>query len=673
MNGPDFLRAGPVLPRNCPPPADAELEGFARDGVLVVGAGPVGVRFAQELHRLRPELPLLLLGDEPCQPYNRVGLSSALAGETAWGTLTRDLLLPEAPGLRTRFGCRVAAIDRERREVADEAGRRYAYGRLVLAVGSRPVIPELPGMRLPGVFTLRDLADAQRLAARVVRSRRTVVLGGGLLGLEAARGMRRFHTQVTVIDHADRLMSRQLDTEGGLLLAERVRAEGIEVILGDRLLRVLGEAGVAGLELRSGRTLACDTLVVAAGIRPNVELALWAGISVGRGIRVDDGLRTSDPHIYALGECAEHRGQVYGLVAPGYEQAAVAAHVIAGEAVYYTGSLAATRLKVLRCPVFSLGESGAEGLSNLERACCHRDAGAGHYRKIILQRGRLVGAMAVGEWDEVARLQEAVMRRRRVWPWQRLRFERQGRLWGAALGADVRCWPEAATVCNCTGVTRGQLGAALKSGCAGVEALAQRTGASRVCGTCRPLLAQLAGAPAEPPRGSGVLLPAGLAALVLAGLMAFAPGLAYPDTVQLRLRWDLLWRDGFWKQVSGYGLGSLMLLLALLGLRKRWGRFSLGDFAGWRVVHVLLGLAALAALLVHTGARLGSQLNLLLALCAVGAALSGGLAAWLVGKEWAPEGARLRPWRSATLWVHTLLLWPLPVLLAFHILKSYWF
>ncbi len=656
-------------------PEQAAPDASATDRVLIVGAGPVGVRLAQDLHRLDPLRPILVLGDEPWQPYNRVRLASALAGETAWTAIARDVVLPESPSVTAQFGCRVAAVDRQACEVVDAGGARHGYDKLVLATGSHPVVPALRGIRLPGSFTLRSLADAQLLAARVVRSRETVVIGGGLLGLEAARGMRRYHTRITVIDHADRLMSRQLDTEGGGMLVDRVREEGMQVVLGDAVQRVLGEIAVEGVLLRSGLVIPCDTIVVAAGIRPNVELALAAGIAVGRGIRVDDCLRSSDPRVFAVGECAEHRGQVYGLVAPGYDMASVAAHVIHGGDARYLGSVAATRLKVLRCPVFSMGETGIAGVSNLEREYRYRDPAAQVYRKIVVSRGRLVGAMGVGGWDELARVQEAVTHGRSLRPWQRLRFLRRGRLWGDTLDAKVAGWPDGATVCNCTGVTRGQLGCALRGGCQSVEALADATGASKICGACKPLLLQLLGgsAPLAPPRGAVWLVAGAAFGLILAVLLCLVPGAAYADSVQWRLQWDALWRDMFWKQVSGYGLGASMLALALLGLRKRWPRLAMGEFGGWRVVHVLLGAVALLALAVHTGGRMGGGLNAALALCTLALTVAGSAASWIIGREHRLNPSRLRTWRSAALWSHIMLLWPLPALLGTHILKTYWY
>jgi len=647
----------------------------AEQPVVIVGAGPVGVRLAQALHRRDPVQPLVLYGAERWAPYNRVRLSSFLAGELGWDALTRDLAVPDAPPVATRFGCAVVAIDREAQTIFDAAGRVQPYSKLVLATGSTPHVPDIAGIRTAGVYTFRDVDDAQRLVARRVRSRCTVVLGGGLLGLEAARAMRRFHTEVIVVEQADRLMSLQLDAESAQRLRGHVEALGVRVILGDGVRGVAGETRVAGVRLRSGAEIACDTVIVATGIRPNVDLARRAGLAVGRGIQVDDRLRTSDPDVYAAGECAEHRGVVYGLAAPGLEQASVAAADIAGDAARYLGSTLATRLKVLDLPVFSIGRSRDEDRPDLAVRRWHfraRDGGA--YARLATERGRLVGAIAVGAVPDVGRLQEAVARGRRVWPWQLWRFARTGSPWPEATPGDVGAWPANVAVCNCTGVTRGELGRAVAEGCATVAALAARTGASTVCGSCRPLLAALAGAggPAEPARGWRTLAGAGVVALAAALALGLAVAIPYAATVQVPWQWDVVWRDGFWKQVSGFTVLALSVLALVLSLRKRIRRFRAGDFPLWRIAHALLGVATVAVLLVHTGGRLGANLNLALMLAFLGVLALGGAAGGVVALEHR-LGARAARLRRTWTWAHLAVFWPVPVLLGMHVLKTYYF
>ena len=640
---------------------------------VIVGSGPVGVRLAQELMRRAPHAPLVLYGAEPREPYNRVRLSSLLSGELSWDALTRDLNLPERAKFEKRLGCAVVSIDRAERTVRDATGRVQPYGALILATGSTPYVPEIAGVRLPGVFTFRDFEDAQGLFARSVRSRRTVVLGGGLLGLEAARAMRRFHTAVQVVEQEPQLMPQQLDEPGAALLRAHVERLGIEVVTGDGVRKVLGDTRVAGIQLRSGRRIDCDTLVVATGIRPNIVLARGAGLAVRRGIRVDDCLRTTDPHIYAVGECAEHRDTVYGLVAPGFEQAAIAATLISGGAARYLGSTLATRLKILDLPVFSIGRARDGDRLDLARQYVYRAPDGKAYGRIVVERGRLVGAIFVGDAREIGRLQEAVMSARRILPWQAWRFARTGSPWPEREMGSVRAWPQAVAVCNCTGVTRGQLGLALAAGCVSVEALAAATGASTVCGACRPLLADLTGsaAPAAPARGGKILLAAGGVASGTALAVALFT-VPYPSTVQVPWMWDLLWRENFWKQMSGYSVLALSLLALLLSLRKRIRRFTLWDFAHWRSAHVLLAALTLAALAVHTGGRLGANLNFILMAMFLALVGAGSIAGGIVALEHrlGAHGGRLR---RAWIRMHLFLSWPVPALLGMHVLKTYYF
>ncbi|OYW18202.1 MAG: hypothetical protein B7Z52_05480, partial [Burkholderiales bacterium 12-64-5] len=226
--------------------------------LVIVGAGPVGVRAAVELRRALPGASIVLYGDEPWHPYNRVRLSSLLAGDAAWADFTAGLALPDR--IETRFGCRVAAIDPAAQCVTDETGGVQPYAALVLATGSRAHIPDIPGIALAGVFRFRALADAEALQARLARCRRVVVVGGGLLGLETARALHRYRTEVVVVEHHPRLMPNQLDQAASERLCGHVRASGVEVVLGDGPMAILGDGRVTGVRLRSGRVVACDTV-----------------------------------------------------------------------------------------------------------------------------------------------------------------------------------------------------------------------------------------------------------------------------------------------------------------------------------------------------------------------------------------------------------------------------
>jgi nitrite reductase (NADH) large subunit len=383
---------------------------------------------------------------------------------------------------------------------------------------------------------------------------------------------------------------------------------------------------------------------------------------------VDDRLRTSDPNIFAIGECASHRSHIYGLVAPGYDMADALAQHLIGVAAVFRGSTPATRLKLLGVDVATAGEP-------LERGFAIRFHADGIYRLLRVDRGRLVGALGVGDWPEFSRIQDATTRRIRTWPWQIARFERTGTLWSTARDLPVTDWPSHAVVCNCLSVTQGQIAAACAQRVVTVESLVERTGASTLCGSCRPLLEQLASAGAmRPARIPATLLVTSVAALALAAALLMTAPVPFAISIQDTFQPDVLWRNGTYRQVSGFALLVLSVLASLLSLRKRWRAVSsLGAFPGWRVVHVLIGTLTLATLAVHTGARLGNNLNFALMISFGTLNVLGGLAGGLTAIEQRLGGRAGRRFRAALVTAHVLAIWPLPTLVAFHVLSVYYF
>lgn len=666
--------------------ADSAARGLGENPVedadapfIVVGGGPAGMRAAQELarHGVRP---ILLFSDEHWGPYNRVKLTPLLAREVNLGQVRQTLDLDSADRVTRIDGCRITAIDPQARRVRDHLGRDWRYAKLIVATGSRPHRPPIPGMEMSGVYTFRSLSDTEALMARAQRSRHTVVIGGGLLGLEAARGMFGRGVPVTVVEHERHLMARQLDLAGGAMLQRQIEALGIDIRTGVSVRQIVGTLRVDGIFLSDGEELACDTVILCTGVRSNRDLALEAGLAVGRGIRVDDSMRTSDPDIYAVGECAEHDGIVEGLVAPGLEQARAAAAAIMGETAPYRRAPVTTRLKVVGAPVFSAGEVEQADQRTDIRSVTWSTEAKGLYRRLIIQRGRLVGAIAVGDWDEIGQVQQLVARRARLWPWQLRRFEREGELVGAAVPDSVIAWPAAATVCNCTGVTRGQLGAAIAGGCATVEALCRTTSASTVCGGCRPLLQELLGADAlpEPNKLWRPLALFSLLALLGVGLTSLLPPLPFADRFDAAFTIDKLFIDNTLKQVTGYSLLALSVIAALISLRKRLKWLIFGEFAGWRLVHVVLGALALSTLVAHTGLRLGDNLNRALILSFLATLLAGGAGGAIIAFEHRLAAfplvrRRVVDPRGIALWLHILACWPLPLLLTIHIATVYFY
>jgi nitrite reductase (NADH) large subunit len=364
--------------------------------LVVIGNGMAAARFADELSkRALGRYAVAVVGEEPRLAYNRVLLSSVLAGEIASSEIE---LKPQSwwrdRGITLRYGCRATAIDPQARTVALADGQSLPFSRLVFATGSQPIRPQIPGMGLPGVITFRDINDIWTIWHRAGAGDRVVVIGGGLLGLEAAYGLAKAGAHVTVLHLMDRLMERQLDRHAAAMLRRAVERKGIEVVLEADTAEISGEHRVEGVTLRDGRTIGADAVVVAIGIRPSADLARDAGIAVQRGIVVDDALQTSSAGIHAIGECAEHRGICYGLVEPAHEQARVLADRLAGREAHYAGSVLATNLKVSGVNVFSAGDFlGAGGTEEILLS----DPDLGVYKKLVIADGRLVGAVLFGD------------------------------------------------------------------------------------------------------------------------------------------------------------------------------------------------------------------------------------------------------------------------------------
>lgn len=364
--------------------------------LVIVGNGMAAARLVDELTKVAlGRYAVAVIGEEPRLAYNRVLLSSVLAGETA----SHDIELRPAQwwrerGVTLKYGCVATEIDVGRRELKIANEESIVFSKLVLATGSTPLRLGVPGADLAGVHTFRDSRDVDLLLTLAAQKKRVVVVGGGLLGLEAAYGLAKAGAQVALVHLMDRLMERQLDAPAADLLKTLVERKGIEILLNASTARIHGETRVEGVELADGRRIDADAVIFAAGIRPNVALAKDAGIPANRGIVVDDSLQTGAPDIFALGECAEHRGICYGLVEPAYEQARVLARHLAGGSASYGGSVVATNLKVSGVGVFSAGDfMGAEG----SEAIVLSDARGGSYKKLVISGGRLTGAVLVGD------------------------------------------------------------------------------------------------------------------------------------------------------------------------------------------------------------------------------------------------------------------------------------
>ena len=452
--------------------------------LVVVGNGMAGVACVEQILKHSPRFDITIFGDETHVNYNRIMLSSVLAGERSADEITLNPLeWYRRNDIDLRLGVRVIDIDPIRKTLTGDDGSVTAYDKLLLATGSAPFKPHIEGLDREGVFAFRTLDDTRDLLERAGPGVRAVVIGGGLLGLEAARGLQVRGCQVTVVHLMSTLMERQLDPEAGNYLAGMMEDLGIRVMLGASTTAIVGVDNLAeAVALEDGTVLEAEIIVLAAGIRPNVDLGHKAGLYVNRGIVVNDFMETSDPDIFAVGECVEHRGTCYGLVAPLLEQGKVLAATITGnKGPAYTGTIQASKLKIMGVDVFSAGDWSEQHAEPVR----YQDRALGIYKKLTVRDGKLVGAILVGDTSDSHRYME----------WLRagtdLSSQRRHLLFpppASDAGLDIAEMPDAATVCGCVGVTKGAIVQAIhEQGLNTLSQLKNVTRASTGCGSCTGL------------------------------------------------------------------------------------------------------------------------------------------------------------------------------------------
>ncbi|MEP2530177.1 nitrite reductase large subunit NirB [Shimia sp.] len=462
--------------------------------LIIIGAGMASGRALEHLFDQAPDAyDVTLFNAEPRGTYNRIMLSPVLSGDKSFDEIvTHTAEWYEENDVTCRFGEKVVAIDRTAKTLTSDNGDVLAYDKLVIATGSAPFIIPLPGHDLDGVIAYRDLEDTNQMIALGEKpDAKAVVIGGGLLGLEAAAGLKLRGVDVTVVHIMGHLMERQLDEAAGYLLRKALTDKGITVKCSANSKEILGENGhVKALLLDDGTELPCDLLVMAVGIRPSIALAADAGLATGRGIHVDDQMVTSDENILGLGECVEHDGNVFGLVAPLYDQAKVLAKTLIGEEAAFANKEVSTKLKVTGCDLFSAGDfSDGEGREDI----VFRDPARGVYKRLVLENDKLVGAVmygdtADGNWffglikdgTDVAEMRDTLI----------FGPAYQG---GAALDpmAAVAALPADAEICGCNGVCKGQIVDAIQGGATTLDAVRAQTKASGSCGTCTGLVEQV--------------------------------------------------------------------------------------------------------------------------------------------------------------------------------------
>jgi nitrite reductase (NADH) large subunit len=461
-----------------------------RAHLVVIGNGMAGMRTVEELLKLEggSRYRITVFGAEPHPNYNRIMLSSVLAGDKA----VDDIVINSREwyaqnGITLITGDPVKKIDREARSVLSESGLTVGYDRLLIATGSRPLAPPIPGLSLPGVCAFRDIADVDKMIAASKQHKRAAVIGGGLLGLEAAWGLKQRGMSVALVHLMPTLMERQLDAAAGQLLQRDLDRRGIAFFTNGQTEEITGAERAEGVQLADGRFIPADLVVLAIGIRPNIDLARAAGLEVNRGIVVTDDMRSDDPDIFAVGECVEHRGQVFGLVAPLWDQAKVCAAQLAGDAsAIFASQALSTSLKITGVDVFSAGALMAADESDDEITL--RDDNRGLYKKIVLRDGKLVGAVLYGDvadggWylnlmrekTDVAELRDRLVFGRA--------FAEAGGM--APVGPDFAAMPDDTQICGCNGVCKGAIVSAIQEKkLTSLSEVRAHTKASASCGQC---------------------------------------------------------------------------------------------------------------------------------------------------------------------------------------------
>ena len=450
--------------------------------LVVVGNGMAGVACVEQILRHDHDFSITIFGDETHVNYNRIMLSSVLAGEKNYSDIVlNDIDWYRKHDINTKLGVKIVDVDADAKTIVDETGAVTPFDKLLIATGSSPFIPKIAGTELQGVFVFRTINDTRQMMELSSKGTKAVVIGGGLLGLEAARGLQVQGCDVTVVHLMQHLMDRQLDTIGGLTLQRKMEHLGMTVLCGKSTASINGRNRVESVTFADGSEIQAEIVVIAAGIRPNVELGRKAGLQVNRGIVVDDYLKTSHPDIFAVGECTEHNGQIFGLVAPLFEQGKVLAATITGKTGgVFTGAVSASKLKIMGVDVFSAGnfDCSRPGVE----AVRYEDPSLGIYKKLVLKDGKLDGVILVGDASDDHRYMD----------WLRtgkdLKDQRRYLLVPppvADAGADVAGIADHDTVCGCLGVTKADIIHAIHD--QGVCTLAQlkdKTRASTGCGSC---------------------------------------------------------------------------------------------------------------------------------------------------------------------------------------------
>lgn len=638
--------------------------------IIIVGNGPVGVRAAELILKKIPETNIILFGAESCSAYNRVRLSAYIAGSITKPQLSNKVEEHQSHRLIEYVGHRVTRIGTKEKVIETQCGQFFNYSKLILALGSSPRIPKIANVELQGVYPFRTIHDADKLIAIKDQSRNIFVVGSGPLGLETAVALKQPNNLVN-LQVREKLLSHEIGTGAQLVLSDYLKATGIILIVKNPIVKLIGKIKVEAVELKDGSRVPCESLILCSGVTPNIELANRAGLLTRQGIVVDQDGMTNDSNIYAIGECSEFENTTHGIVAPGLSQAFNCVNHIASDEQ--------------RKPVYvdhiqvKFGDYATAHFGTLTgrkaQVFDYTNRLKGVYRRLVVEQQNLVGAVLVGNWEETNKIKQAVDSHRKITDKQLTNFVDSGFLFENVKQLSVKELPSDYLVCLCQSVSRGELSAAITAGCRTVETLGEKTKAGVTCGSCQPLLANLLDEPAVNlvMRHQTAILITSILSIILIFLTIMFEPIEITQTVQMNWHIEKMWFDSFWKKVSGFSLLGLCVIAAALGLRKRWKRFNFGHLDQWRYLHSLIGVVALIMLMIHTGMRMGDNLNFILMTVFLAATTTGSLVGVFMAKNhhWSDvKLAKHRLWWSR---IHHTLLWMLPPLLGFHILSAYYF
>ena len=640
--------------------------------LIIIGNGMVAAHFCEQFVQLGlgSKYRLMIFGDEPRLAYDRVNLTAYAHRNNFTEIQFHSHQWYDDNHIELFIDEKILSVDTENQQILSDKGRKLSYAKLIFATGSSPFVPKIPGTDLKDVYTYRNCSDVDEIRYISRHKEHAVVIGGGLLGIEAADFLKFQGMETHIIEMADFLMPRQLTPDAANLLKDKIEGKGFTVHTGTSTKAITRTDGKIILQLSDEKTIETDLVVISAGIRPNSKIAAEAGLDCAPrgGILCNDELTTSDPNIFVMGECARHNDTIYGLVAPGYKMAEILAKRLAGEDITFTGADTSTRLKMLGEQVISIGAA-------LQPYPSHTYSDANHYRMLVQHNMKLIGAIGIGDWEESGQIQAAVQNNMQLTDKELKTFEKTGRLWEEA--PELEKWPDSTIICNCRQVTKGEIIRCYKA-CNDLTKVQDQTGAGSVCGSCQPTVAKLCGQNIQLRQkpSIGMMVFSSLCLITLL-VICYSPVFWNIDSYNSdRYRISEFLRSFLMRQVTGYTVLFFGILAALIGVRKRWKRFSFGKFSKWRISHAVFALLSLIAVIFHTGFSSGKNLNSWLFYSFISMNFFGVITGFTASFEFFGTNrlsAFCRRWRPQMTFIHLLIFWPLPALLVFHIIQAYFF